>query len=144
MNKNIKFDYDNGVSSCTMVVDGKTFTAYARCHPEDNDMKNQNTGFEIAFRRVSLLIYKARRDELKARLGALNQLYYSMKHSKKFNQKSYENIMLQRQIQITSDDLTTIKEMIAITKQNLKEYIDKKDEFYKAIRANRAKKANNN
>ena len=62
-----------------------------------------------------------------------------MKHSNKFNPKSYENIMLQRQIRIFKFDIDEIKKIIATEKQNLMTYISEKDKFYNKIRKNRDK-----
>ena len=105
-------------------------------------MQNENTGCEIALRRATIMLYRHHRDLLKAQLQALNQLYYSMNKSKRFNPDSYENIMLQRQINIIKTDLDTIKEMIIETQKSLQEYIRLKNDFYIAIRKNRAKKSN--
>lgn len=60
-----------------------------------------------------------------------------MVHSSKFNPESYENTMLQRQIRLLEFDLTTINEMIAYERKNLKAYIDDKDRMYKHIRMKR-------
>ena len=76
-------------------------------------------------------------------LKALKQAYYSMNQSKKFNPKSYENKMLQRQIRQIEFDLDTIRDMLATEEQNLREYIQEKDKFYKRIRHNREKAKNN-
>lgn len=100
-------------------------------------MKSEKTGCEIAFRRAKIHAIQDYRDELKTKLAALNQLYYSMKHSTHFNEKSYENKMLQRQIRTIKFDLETTKEIIATEYKNLKEYIDNKDTFYKKTRAKR-------
>lgn len=62
-----------------------------------------------------------------------------MKHSKKFNPKSYENIMLQRKIREKEDDLYIIKTNLEKAHISLAEYIDKKDLFYRRIRHNRKK-----
>jgi hypothetical protein len=62
-----------------------------------------------------------------------------MKHSNKFNPKSYENIMLQRQIHIFKFDIDEIKKIIATEKQNLMTYISEKDKFYNKVRKNRDK-----
>ena len=62
-----------------------------------------------------------------------------MKHSNKFNPKSYENIMLQRQIRIFKFDIDEIKKIIATEKQNLMAYISEKDKFYNKVRKNRDK-----
>ena len=120
-------------------ADGNLLEGYAYCHEDDLDMMNEKTGLEIARRRAEIKGYKAYKYKLKNKLQALNQLYYSMKHSKKFNPKSYENRMLQRQIQLINFDLETFKEMIVVEEQNLLTYLKEKEKFYKHIRHNRAK-----
>lgn len=60
-----------------------------------------------------------------------------MKHSTHFNPKSYENSKLQRHIRMYEFDLETINELIVNERKNLKDYIDKKDEFYKKTRISR-------
>ena len=66
-----------------------------------------------------------------------------MKHSSKFDPKSYENIMLHRQIRNHEIDLETANNMLLAEKLNLKMYIAEKDGFYKQIRAIRKKKEEN-
>ena len=93
---------------------------------------------EIAYRRAAIDYFKYVRDmELKPALKALKQLYYTMKHSTHFNPKSYENSKLQRHIRMYEFDLETINELIVDERKNLKDYIDKKDEFYKKTRIGR-------
>ena len=108
------------------------------CHEEDKDMMSEKTGMEIAYRRATIDYLKYVRDmELKPALKALKQLYYTMKHSTHFNPKSYENSKLQRHIRMYEFDLETINELIVNERKNLKDYIDKKDEFYKKTRISR-------
>ena len=57
----------------------------------------------------------------------------------KFNAKSYENKMLQRQINLIKTDLDTFSSMIVDEQQSLRTYLSKKDDFYKHIRKNREK-----
>lgn len=102
-------------------------------------MESEKTGCEIAFRRAKIEALKGYRDELKIKLKTLQQLYYSMNMSNKFNENSYENKMLQRQIRILKFDLDTTKEIIVNEKQNLKEYIKEKNNFYNTIRSKRNK-----
>lgn len=106
------WDESTGTASCILSDGEKIFTGFANCHPEDNDMCSEKTGCEIALRRAKINALKDYRNEVKVRLSALNQLYYSMNRSKYFNKKSYENKMLQRQIRLTNFDLDTVKEMI--------------------------------
>jgi hypothetical protein len=141
------WDEETGAASCILSDGEKIYTGFAQCHPDDEDMKGQKTGCEIAFRRARINALRGYRDELKIKLSALNQLYYSMNISSRFNEKSYENKMLQRQIRMINFDLATTKEMIATEQENLSTYIKEKDEFYNKTRKRRAmreEKANNN
>lgn len=132
------WDPEEGVASCIIKYKNQTFCGVAMCHEEDKDMMSEKTGMEIAYRRATIDYLKYVRDmELKPALKALKQLYYTMKHSTHFNPKSYENSKLQRHIRMYEFDLETINELIADERKNLKDYIDKKDEFYKKTRIGR-------
>lgn len=132
------WDPEEGVASCIIKYKNQTFCGVAMCHEEDKDMMNEKTGMEIAYRRATIDYLKYVRDmELKPALKALKQLYYTMKHSTHFNPKSYENSKLQRHIRMYEFDLETINEIIIDERKNLKDYIDKKDEFYKKTRIGR-------
>lgn len=135
------WDEENGSALCVIQDEYNTFTGYAQCHENDTDMKSEKTGCEIAYRRARIKYFRHGRDVLKNKLEALNQLYYSMNKSKQFNSKSYENKMLQRQIRLTKFDLDTIKEMLATEEQSLREYLQKKDNFYNAVRRRRESRA---
>ena len=132
------WDPEEGVASCIIKYKNQTFCGVAMCHEEDKDMMSEKTGMEIAYRRATIDYLKYVRDmELKPALKALKQLYYTMKHSTHFNPNSYENSKLQRHIRMYEFDLETINELIADERKNLKDYIDKKDEFYKKTRIGR-------
>lgn len=136
------WDENTGVSSCLLSDGEKVYTGFAHCHPDDEDMKGEKTGCEIALRRAKIAALRGYRDELKIRLSALNQYYHSMNMSYRFNEKSYENKMLQRQIRQIKFDLDTTKEMIATEELSLRTYIKSKDVFYTQTRKRR-QKANN-
>lgn len=131
------WDEESKCATCIIQEGNETFYGLATCHPDDEDMMSKTTGLEIATRRAEIKYYKYLRNTIKIKLSSLNQLYYSIKHSKKFNEKSYENRMLQRQINLIKNDLTTTNEMIVSEQQNLRAYIKSKDIFYKATRAKR-------
>ena len=132
------WDPEEGVASCIIKYKNQTFCGVAMCHEEDKDMMSEKTGMEIAYRRATIDYLKYVRDmELKPALKALKQLYYTMKHSTHFNPKSYENSKLQRHIRMYEFDLETINELIVNERKDLKDYIDKKDEFYKKTRISR-------
>ena len=132
------WDPEEGVASCIIKYKNQTFCGVAMCHEEDKDMMSEKTGMEIAYRRATIDCLKYVRDmELKPAIKALKQLYYTMKHSTHFNPKSYENSKLQRHLRMYEFDLETINELIVDERKNLKDYIDKKDEFYKKTRIGR-------
>ena len=137
------FDPETRVATCALrEQNGRGYVGMAMCHPEDEDMMSEKTGCEIALRRMEIEALRAyRRDELEPGLKALKQLYYSMKHSGQFNKKSYEAKMLFRQMNQKQEDIDFIKEIIAQRKEELKDFIDRKDEFYKKTRKGRELKA---
>ena len=138
MIKSVKceYDQDSRITYCYINDEkGRMYVGIAMCHEDDIDMLSWRTGEEIAYRRARMDYLRGQREaELKPRLAALKQLYYSMKHSSQFNPKSYENCMLQRQIRLLEFDLATIKEELANSQKNLKDYINGKDKIYKRIR----------
>lgn len=132
-----EWDAETGLASCILTDGQHYYTGIAQCHPDDQDMMSEKTGCEIALRRAKIYALREYRDELKLKRQALSQLYYSMNQSNKFNEKSYENKMLQRQIRLLDFDLITTKEIIATEQQNLKDYLKKKDDFYNKTRFRR-------
>lgn len=132
------WDEATGLATCIITDGSNIFYGSACCHPEDLDMISEKTGLEIAHRRALIEALKHKRNnELKPQLAILKQVYYTMKHSKKFNEKSYENKMLQRKLKEIQTDLETITEVIKYEKDNLKQFIKMKDEFYQKLRARR-------
>lgn len=86
-----------GKAICQLHTKYGVFGGTASCHPDDKDMMSEKVGCEIAYSRAAINSLKYERDcIIKPSLKALRQLYFSMKHSKKFNPKSYEAKMLWR------------------------------------------------
>lgn len=133
------WDAETGTASCILSDGEKVFTGFAKCHPDDADMCGEKTGCEIALRRAKINALRGYRDELKIAAKTLNQLYYSMNQSTRFNKKSYENRMIQRQIRQINFDLATTKEMIVSEQESLRAYIKSKDVFYTQTRKRRQK-----
>lgn len=130
-----------GIAGCTIYYKDIEFYGSAVCHPDDEDMMSKLTGQIIAEARATIAyLVHIRDNEIRPQLKALYQLYYSMKHSKNFTPRSYEAIMLYKQIHHLENDLTEIKLEIANIKKNLKEYIEQKDKDHKAIRSFQQKK----
>lgn len=130
------FTWNAETGTATCALSNKYF-GEAHCHTDDQDMMSQKTGEEIALRRAEIHALQGYKAELRIRLSALNQLYYSMKHSTHFNENSYENKMLQRQLSLIKSDLEIINEIILTKQKALKIFIDEKDNFYKKIRSKR-------
>ena len=112
---------------------------------QENDMKNEKTGWEISHTRAEINKLKSYiKDELKPRLRGLKQLYYSMNRSKKFNADSYENHMLQKQMKNIENEIEIVKLAIDDLQDDLNQYLDNKDNIYKSLRRNRKLKGDLN
>lgn len=136
-----EYNKEDKASTCILNYKGKLFVGFAICHTDDADMASEITGGFIAESRAYIKLYQHIRDhEIKPELKSLKQLFYSMNRSKKFNPKSYENIMLQRQIRLLENELATTKEMIVDAQQNLRAYFTNKEKAYQRIRKYREAK----
>ena len=144
--KNLEFNFDeeNGTTICVMKYDNRDFMGTAVCAPEDMDYLSKKTGQEIAFNRASVEVLKYDKFCLTQELKGLKSLYYSIKHSKKYNPKSYEAIMLRHQINIRENDIAQLKVDIKTTQQYIKNYINQKDKAYKIWRKLKKEQDNTN
>lgn len=136
-----KLTYENGTARCTFIDKHgqREYTGIAICHEQDYDMESEKTGFHIATQRAYQEYIKCCIKDTKAELRGLNGLYFSMKHSGKFNPKSYEAKMLYKQRKIKEKEIKDLKDELLLSKMTLRDYINIKDEMYKSIRANRLK-----
>lgn len=135
-----EWDEEDKVSKCVIQPEknGPCFTGEAVCHEDDYDMASPRAGQEIAYRRAKIKhLQHIKNYEIKPQLASLKHLHGCMVHSSRFNPKSYENTMLQRQIRLLEFDLITVNEMIKYERENLKTFIDDKDRMYKHIRKKR-------
>jgi hypothetical protein len=127
-----------GHTTCTLVINGKTYKGEAFCHERDKDMLSEKVGHTIAHERAYINFLADFRDgKIVPTLDALKQFYYTINKSKKYNKNSYESRMLQRQIRLAEEDLATIRSLIAEEKQGLKDYINYKEVFYQRVRKKR-------
>ena len=127
-----------GVALFTIQYKNKYFTGMASCCEEDKEFKSEIFGEALAENRATRKYFAFIRDnEIIPELKALNQLYYSMKHSSQFNPKSYEAKMLFRQIKQREEDLKILKfsiqdlrnqeMMLKRSLERTKEYRNKKE-----------------
>ena len=128
-----EFMYENNISVCTLTDNkNRIFIGQAYCHPDDLEFASEFTGCEIALRRAMIKAMRAERDDIKISLQTLKQ--FDLQNSPKFNKYTYQYKMLQRSINRTTSNLTTIKQEIATEVQKLQEYIHMKDVIHNRIR----------
>lgn len=142
MTKQPTFQWDpsTGQAVCVLEYKNEIFVGTAKCDPVDFDMISEKTGLYIAEQRASIQFYQhIKNNEIKPQLQVLNHLCSTMWNSKNLNQKSYEFKRILKEINNLENDLITINNVIADTKETLKTYIDEKDSFYKKIREKRDK-----
>lgn len=140
MSKQPYYEWDEslGAAYCVLTYNNIKFKGEAICHPDDKDMQSKLTGQTIAEIRAMIKYLRHIRDnEIKPKLAALKQFYYSINRSKEYNKKSYESRMLYRQIRNYEKDLDAIKEEIARITNFMNEYITTKEAQYQLIRQHR-------
>lgn len=140
----IELSYDHDTHTATCVIhDFKkniSYTGTAKCREQEFDFESERIGSHIAEIRAAIAMYKHERDyEFKPRLRALNQLYYSMKHSSNFNSNSYEARMLSKQIELTQADIKAMDLLIEDFKGALNDYFEDCKQYFEHMR----KKAKN-
>ena len=129
---------ETGYAACILTDNqGKVYFGAAQCSDVDKDMMSEKTGCMIAEKRALIKALKDCRKELKIKQSALNQLYYSVNKSKKYNSRGYMERMLKRQMKMIETDIETYNQQISAQQKNLNTFINDKDEFYKRIRQNR-------
>ena len=131
------WDPEEGAALCVIQDKDKTYYGIANCSPEDKDMMSEKTGCFIAEKRAYIMALAGYRDNLRTELKALKRFYYSINTSKYFNPESYEVRRLLNLIEITEQDIASTKKLLKYEKQQLKDFLKDKADFYKRIRRNR-------
>lgn len=129
---------ETGVATYTILYDGREFTGTARCHPEDEDMKNEYAGLTIAENRALIALGRhIRSNELRPQLKILKHLYATMAQRKNFSKQEPNAKLVWRQIKMIETDIIEVSKTIAILQTNLIEYINSKENFYNKVRQHR-------
>ena len=136
------YDKDSGLTTVKVYYKNNIFIGEAWCHPEDDDIKNEFTGCELALKRANIKVMQwIKNNELTPEIKALKHLKsLQEQHEESLLEKSY--LITLRELLRLENDLTTLKEMIALEKQELKEYIKAQDKFAEIIRAKNEKDQN--
>lgn len=138
--ENFYWDADNRVCTCVIGAGDTEFYGTATCHPNDEDMKSVRTGEVISFNRAYIkYLQHIRNTTVTPILKALEDLYKNMATSYRFNENSFEAKQLRKEIAFYKENKRIINEIIASTKEYIKEYIDEKDRFYQRQRGEKAK-----
>lgn len=135
-NQKISFGYAMGSSCCIIRYKGLEFVGEAQCHPDDMDFESERTGLCIAEARANIKLMKFKRNfEILPALKSAKHLYTTVQQSASYSPKSHESKMIYRHLKQLKKQLDMINSDIAEEEKYLKEYLDKKDKFYKRLRA---------
>ena len=133
----IKYNFytENDVYYCDLTYNDLTFTGEARCHPDDQDVKSERTGYFIAETRVNIEKLRWCRDyEVMPMVKHYRHFYDCLSHSSKFNPDSYETKRIKWELKKWENALTEIREEIKNEREYLTKYISEKDKLYQKIR----------
>lgn len=135
MDKNVKFEYHDGIAICEIKYKNETFVGKAVCHADDYDFESERTGLYIAESRAVIQGLCFERDyEIKPALKILYHLYSNMRTSQYYNPKSYEAKMIRNQIKALEKELAEIKADIAAERASLNDYLTQKEKLYQKLR----------
>ena len=110
----------------------------AKCHPDDYPYISKLTGGIIAEYRAEIdLLKKINNYEIKPGIAALKHVYCTMRHSKRYNEKSYEAIRLKKELAHLMDELEENKKAIQDIHNNLNKYLEDKDKLHKRSKINK-------
>lgn len=139
MRKEFEWNANTGIATCIITYNNVNFIGQAHCHPDDADFQSELTGSFIAELRANIKCLKFMKNhEIRSQLVALNHTLGCIKMSQKYDPNCHAVKTLQRQIYLTTEELTTIKQQIATLEQELNTYIANKEKFYKSIRRARS------
>lgn len=133
-----KWDNENKICICDIKYNNLIFSGTAKCHPDDQDMVSELTGGIIAELRANIKCLCHQRDcEIKPKLQAIRQVYYSINQNQEFNPKSFEAKAIFKHMKFLEKELKDIRLEIKNLKLELKTYIALKEEFYQEVRRRR-------
>lgn len=127
-------------------LNGEILSASATCHPDDADMCSRQTGNIVAEFRLLIKCHQYEKNNiLRPQLKILYHLKSLYERDPNYNEHSYENKMLRKQIRIVEEEIEATKKDIENIRKELKDFIDCKDSFYRKVRKHRGQnKLNNN
>lgn len=141
MDKHTKFSYspDGHITVCERRIHNQVFRGVAKCHPADWDFESKLVGEHYAYMRSMIQEIAARRDAKREELKALKHLYNILEQNPKVSRESVECYTIRRQIKVIEEEIEDLRELIKMTKTELRASIIAKDTYYKKIRESRQK-----
>ena len=141
--KHTKFIHspDGHITICRRRVHNTVYEGVAKCHPEDYDFESKLVGEHYAYMRALIKEMADRRDAKRDELRALNHLYNILEQNDKVDKESIECYTIRRQIKNIEDEIKDLRELIKITKLELRATIVAKDTYYREVRKRRNKNA---
>lgn len=137
------WDESHGIARCILNYTTSTGISLqgigiAKCHPDDYPYISKLTGGIIAEYRAEIdLLKKINNYEIKPGIAALKHVYCTMRHSKQYNEKSYEAIRLKKELAHLMDELEENKKAIQDIHNNLNKYLENKDKLHKRSKINK-------
>ena len=139
----MKFSYDpeTHTTTCKRLIHNKAYIGQARCHPNDYEFESKLVGEHYAYTRSMVQELCENRDALVAELKALRHLYNILEQNPRVHYDSIECYTIRRQMKLLERDIDDTKQLIRVTKKDLREMIAAKDAFYDKVRALRKKES---
>lgn len=141
----MKFSYnpETHTTVCKRRSHNRSYTGEARCHPNDWEFESKLVGEHYAYTRSMIQELCENRDALVAELKALKHLYNILEQNPRVHYDSIECYTIRRQMKLLERDIGDTKQLIRVTKKDMREMIEQKDEFYNQVRAARKKDSPN-
>lgn len=142
----VKFSYDTDkhLTTCTRNVHNKIYIGYSQCHPHDYDFESKLVGQHYAYTRSMIREMCAIRDDYKVQLKMLKHVYNIYEQNESIDLDSTECMVMRRQMRLLERDIQEMKELIAMTRKDLRTTMLEKDKLYDKLRAKRASNSVNN
>lgn len=123
-------DETQGIAQYKITYKNLDFIGIAKCHPDDKDFQSKLVGAYIAETRAWIKFYQHKKNNiLKPKIQVLKEV---LEHCK--NKKSYEYFLILKTLRRNNFELDTVNKEIVQLKQDLKTYVEGKEQFYQKIR----------
>lgn len=136
----VKFSYDadKHLTTCTRNIHNKLYIGHSQCHPHDYDFESKLVGEHYAYIRSMIHEMCAMRDNYKIQLKMLKHVYNIYEQNANIDLDSTECMVIRRQMRLLERDIQEMKDLISMTRKDLRTTMLEKDKLYDKLRAKRA------